>query len=327
MSIPTISKIFLVTGAAGYIGSHMCHALRKKYPDCFLVTIDNLSTGYAKNLRWDDVHLRWDLRYLNEDHGTQLGQTLGKTIDAVFHFAASSIVSEGEKFPYEYAENNIKSTIDLYRLVLPRAKNFIFSSTAAVYGNQHFINLACQEDSPKQPNSVYGQTKMIAEDYLLGMGKLFPKMKIGILRYFNVAGRNIESGLREEHNPETHLIPCIVHDPKNFTIYGNSTNIRDFVHVEDLVEGHIQTYEYLDQKEHGRIVLNLGSGITLGTTVDQVVIEAKSLGIPLEIKSITDSRPGDVYVSVADISRARRMIGYNPTKSSIKNILLSELNS
>lgn len=298
--IKSRSKFFLVTGATGYIGSHMCYALKQKYPNCVVIAVDKVYKDKLNRL-FDEFILE-DLSVSHLDVFERYG------IDCIFHFAAYASVPEGERESWEYYRNNIKSSINLIEAATKYGvQNFVFSSTCSVYGpsQKGFIS----EDTPKNPVSVYAKTKSIVEDILLSA-----PIRSGILRYFNVAGRNVIADLYEEHEPETHLIPLLMRsDIAN--MYGtdfdtkDGTAVRDYVHVEDVCDAHIAAYEFMNEKDEN-IICNIGTGI--GYSVKEIInvvqgVTGRQINI-IECKR----RDGDVDHLVSNIERMQTLLNFTP---------------
>lgn len=297
-------KTFVVTGCNGYIGSHMCYELRQKYPDCRIVGVDKVDRPHLRHLY--DVYSPIDL-------SCNTLYTAAREIDCIFHFAAYISVEEGESNPWQYYRNNIGATfgaIDFARRY--EVKNFIFSSTAAVYGDS--INPLAghiMETRPTNPVSVYGKTKAICEDILASTD-----LNVARLRYFNACGRNAKANLYEEHDPETHLIPLLVKN-KNASIYGDTwatrdgTCVRDYVHVIDICQAHICAYEYISNNPGTNLACNIGTGN--GHTVKEVLDKVNKIIHNGEmIITYEDKRNGDVPYLVADTTTAETVLGFKP---------------
>ena len=309
------NKTFVVTGASGYIGSHMCYELRQSYPNCKIVAIDKVRKHKLNHL-YDDFVLR-DL--------AKSDQIIfdGYNIDCIFHFAALASVPESESLPYKYYYNNILSlTRVLEEAVFVKVKNIIFSSTCAVYGP---VRKRVYEGMEMNPKSVYAKSKVMCEEILRAAEAEY-NIRTGTLRYFNAAGRNVAANLYEEHAPETHLIPNIM---KNYRIdvYGNNfdtldgTAVRDYIHVIDICKAHIKAYEYMEEKRRG-LICNIGTG--KGHSVLQVIaavekVTGKKVDIELHAR-----RMGDVDSLVSDITKMTSELAFRPEHdivSMIKSIM------
>jgi UDP-glucose 4-epimerase len=290
-----------VTGASGYIGSHMCYELKQKYPDCHIIGLDKIQK-FKLNHLYDEFYC-YDLSKFNYHIMDK------RKIDCIFHFAAYASVPEGEEKPWTYYRNNMMAGFRLLEeAIFFNVKNFIFSSTCAVYGSKYE---PVHEDMPKNPKSVYAVTKSNFEDVLLAAQKECG-LRATILRYFNVAGRNVDADLFEEHEPETHLIPNLMRN-EIAEVYGkdypteDGTAVRDYIHVIDLCRAHIVSYEYMEKKQKG-IICNLGTG--KGYSVLEIINEVKKVR-NLEI-TYNDRRVGDLPVLICDVKRMIEELTFKP---------------
>ncbi len=309
----------LVTGGAGYIGSHVCKALvRAGY---FPIVIDDLSQGH-----------KWALGSGEFYHGNILdikflyGVFLKYKPIAVIHFAAKSIVSESIKAPLVYYRNNVEGTLKLLRMVkIFKPRCILFSSTAAVYGEGHSGPIS--ESCATNPINPYGYTKLKAEKLLIRICNS-SKINFIIFRFFNVAGADIEGNIGELHTPETHLIPNILNLEsslkRGFVIYGSDyptadgTCVRDYIHVNDLASAHIKALGYL--LSGGRsCVLNLG------TQRSYSVLEVLKAAENVTGKKIQylfgERRPNEPAVLVADSQKAYDVLNWEAKHSDIDFIL------
>jgi len=304
-------KTFVVTGASGYIGSHMCYELRQAYSDCKIIAIDRVQKHKLNHL-YDDFVLM-DLAKSNF-HVFEREKP-----ECIFHFAASTLVPQCEHNPYHYYYNNVMSlTKVLDEAIYAGVKNFIFSSTCAVYGP---VKKPVSEMMSMNPQSVYAKSKAMCEE-ILQAAEREHDIRAGILRYFNAAGRNVEADLYEEHDPETHLIPNIVRDYK-LDLYGkdfdtpDGTAIRDYIHVTDICRSHIRAYEYMEEKNKG-IVCNIGTG--KGYSVLQVVdIVSQVMGRNVDLE-FHDRRPGDVDCLISDVNRMKNILTFEPEHDMVSII-------
>ncbi len=305
---------FIVTGGSGYIGSHMCKLLRSM--DHEVCIIDEIK---PKHKYYSDYF------QFNIGHSSIIGGFLSFIKpDGVFHFAAHSIVPESEQNPMKYYLNNVNESISfINEVVKANVQHFIFSSTAAVYGTQTSENMFqthFREDDRKNPINSYGKTKSIIEDVLLDLSSK-GKLKTTILRYFNVAGCCPESTIGEDHDPETHIIPKIIKEILNgkdeVFIYGNKyetidgTNVRDYVHVEDLVEAHWKAFMLMtNTSSASNLIMNIGSqkGFTNLEVISTILKVMKS---NCKI-TIAPPRHGDPDSLVAITSLAKNLINYEP---------------
>ncbi|MFH1334392.1 MAG: UDP-glucose 4-epimerase GalE [Pseudomonadota bacterium] len=309
----------LVVGGAGYIGSHMADLLVKKSYQT--TVLDNLSTGYRDSVL-DAEFVLGDLSntvFLND-----LFQRY--SFDAVMHFASFIQVGESVIHPAKYYQNNVVNTLNLLNaMVLHDVKRFIFSSSAAVYGNPRYTPI--DEKHPCEPINPYGKSKWMVEQILEDYEKAYGLHSVS-LRYFNAAGADPEGRLGERHNPETHLIPLLLQTASGrrevFNLYGtdyetkDGTCIRDYIHVCDLVQAHLLALQYLKDKQQSA-AFNLGNGE--GFSVREVIDVAEQVvGKKLPIKT-TARRLGDAAVLVADSSRAKRDLKWKPKYSDLKTII------
>ena len=312
----------LVTGAAGYIGSHFTHRFLKKIDDENIVAIDDLSCGHKGLL---PANLDNRVSFYKEDIGNfpAIQDILKKhKVDTVVHFASSIFVGESEKDPFTYYKNNVCNTIELLRCMNSvGVNNLVFSSSCAIYGAPEVLPL--DENHKQAPISIYGQTKMMVEQVLEALYRTTPISYIA-LRYFNDAGAEENNTIGECHNPETHLIPNVLKalkgDLSEFAIYGNDydtpdgTCIRDYVHINDLADAHMAAVSLLrsgsGRCNHG---INLGTGI--GASVKEIIdLCAKTSGKTARSK-IFPRREGDPPILVADYQKAKELLGWTPVYS------------
>jgi UDP-glucose 4-epimerase len=314
-----MNKVILVTGGAGYIGSHAVKELRKRGDQPLVY--DNLSTGHQWAVKKDELIERdlADREYVRSVLEKE------KPI-AVMHFAASSLVGESVERPELYFRNNVINTFSLLEAMLTGGvKHFIFSSSAAVYGNPHQVPIP--EDHPLEPVNPYGEGKAFVEKALSWYGKIHG-LKYVSLRYFNAAGADPEGELGEAHDPETHLIPRILEvalgKRPSIEIYGtdydtpDGTCIRDYIHVTDLAQAHILALKAL-LNDHPSCVYNLGN--QKGFSVNEVVEAAREVtGHPIPTKE-SPRRPGDPPVLVASSERIKKELGWKPRYDDLKTII------
>ena len=311
-------KTILIVGGAGYIGSHQVKYLLKN--DYKVIIYDNLSTGFEK-LILSDNFIKGDL----EDK-EKLEETIDKfKPDAVMHFAAFTSVGESVKKPSKYYRNNLVNVINLLDAMVNKGvNNFIFSSSAAVYGVPG--NIPITEGETKNPINPYGRTKLMVErvlkDYETAYG-----LKYTALRYFNAAGADEKGEIGEMHDPETHLIPIVLKTALGerdvLYIFGNDydtrdgTCVRDYIHVNDLADAHLKALERLFAGGES-ISLNLGSGE--GYSVKEIIDYSKKItGIDFKV-DVTDRRAGDPPILVADSSRAEEILGWE-RKYTLEDII------
>ena len=310
---------FLVTGGAGYIGSHIVRALIQQGHTT--VILDDFSTGHRWATQGQEV-LEIDLKNLKA-----LSKALaGRQFDGVFHFAAKSLVVESNQDPLKYYQNNVGGTANLLEVALENDwTKCVFSSTAAIYGNPVTERIA--EDHPKNPINVYGQTKLAMEQLLESTCKSKGFSAV-CLRYFNAAGASSDASIGEAHEPETHLIPNALKAASGtgqpLTIFGDDyptpdgTCIRDYIHVEDLADAHLKAMDYL-QQHIGFEAFNLGNG--QGFSVKEVFAACEA-GVGANIPhTIGARRRGDPAILVADATRAKSMLGWQPYSAGIMEIV------
>lgn len=301
----------LVTGGAGYIGSTATAILLE---NGFEVTVlDDCSTGHAELVAPGAKFVKGSILE-KSDVVTAL-----EGCEAVMHFGAKSLVGESVLEPEIYWNTNVNGTRILLEAMREKSiKKIVFSSTAATYGEPKRTPIT-EEDETK-PTNPYGSSKL-AVDYMLTSEAIAYGLAAISLRYFNVAGayKSKNGWLTENHNPETHLIPNTLRstDTNPLKIFGNDwptadgTCIRDYVHVTDLIEAHISALKNVEAGKHS--IINLGSGG--GYSVNEVVAAAaKAVGRAIPAK-VTDRRPGDPAVLIADISKAEKVLGWKPTRN------------
>ncbi len=306
--------MILVTGGAGYIGSHLVMALLEKSED--VIVFDSLELGHAETIetlkKYGNLKfVKGNLKNLDDIRGV----FLVNKIDSVVHFAAYSQVAESVKNPQKYYYNNVYGTLNLLNAMLEfNVKKIVFSSTAATYGEPVYTPI--DENHPQSPINPYGNTKLMVEKIMDDYDKAYG-LKSVRLRYFNVAGADSKTRIGEWHEPETHLIPNVLKakEDKVFKMFGtdyetkDGTCVRDYINVEDLAQAHIGALEYL--KNGGETnFFNLGT--TEGNSVKEVfeACEAiKGSKIPLEI---CPRRGGDPAILVADNKKAKEILGWKP---------------
>jgi UDP-glucose 4-epimerase len=306
----------LVTGGAGYIGSHACKAL--KAAGYTPVTFDNLVTGWQDAVKFGPFE-RGDLtdRARLDAVFSQYKPT------AVMHFAALSQVGEAMSEPGRYWANNVIGSLALIEsAVAAGCLNFVFSSTCATYGDHD--NVVLDENTPQHPLNAYGASKRAIEDILRDF-EAAHGLKSVVFRYFNVAGADPEAEVGEFHQPETHLVPLILDaiDGKRdaLTVFGtdydtpDGTCIRDYVHVCDLVDAHILGLNWLEADKGSR-VFNLGTGT--GFSVREVIDQSRNVTNREVPFTIGPRRAGDCTKLVSGSVRAEQELGWKPARSSMK---------
>ena len=309
----------IVTGGAGYIGSHACKAL--KAAGYTPITIDNLITG------WRDAVKFGPFEQVDLCDRDQLDPIFEKYKPAaVMHFAALSQVGESMKEPEKYWRNNVLGSLNLIEACVKHdVKNFVFSSTCATYGDQD--NVVLDENSTQLPINSYGASKKAVEEILWNMGQAYGLNSV-IFRYFNVAGADPDGEIGEFHQPETHLVPLILQaidgQRDALTIFGtdyetpDGTCIRDYVHVCDLVDAHILGLRHLEGGGASS-VFNLGTGS--GFSVRAMIKEAGAItNRPVPVVE-GDRRPGDCTKLVSGSQKAKDVLGWNPRRSTPKEMI------
>ena len=308
----------LVSGGAGYIGSHTAHLLLQHGHK--VTVVDNLSRGHRHNVASER------LRELNLEDTDGIARVLvDEKIDAVIHFAAYIAVGESTKVPELYFANNVGGSVSLFTAMMRAdVKRLVFSSTAAVYGMPERVPIP--ESLPFAPVNPYGESKVMVEK-ILGWMDSYRGLRSVALRYFNACGCDPESGLGEQHDPETHLIPLLfraIDTDKPVTLFGDDyetpdgTCIRDYIHVSDLASAHIRALDHL-LAGGASDAFNVGTGEGLSVLeVMQAVERVTGQKVP---HTIGPRREGDPATLVADSSRLKTELGWQPTHSSIDEIV------
>ena len=326
--------MILVTGGAGYIGSHM--ALKLLENNEKVVVFDNFSTGHIETIETlmkegkDNFEFfEGDLLNLNDLNAL----FKGRNIEAVIHFAAFSLVEESTKNPAKYYKNNVTGSINLLDAMHKYNVNkIVFSSTAATYGEPEEIPI--KETSPQNPVNPYGTSKLTVEKIMDDYDRAYG-IKSVRLRYFNVAGADSKCRIGENHNPETHLIPNILkstfNNKKTFKIFGDNYNtkdgtcVRDYINVEDLINAHLLALKYLlagGKTDFFNLGTNEGNSVK---EIFDLCTQVTNKEIPFEI---AQKRAGDPAVLIADNKKAKEILGWNPEKTlydSIKSAYMWEL--
>ncbi len=314
-------ETILVTGGAGYIGSHACKALAAAgYRP---VVLDNLVYGHASAVRWGPLEVG-DLA-----DPARLREVFSRYRPAaVMHFAAYAYVGESVENPAKYYENNVAGTLNLLAAMRESgSEQLVFSSTCASYGHPQTDRIA--ESHPQVPINPYGRSKLMMEQILADYSQAYGLRSIS-LRYFNAAGADADGEVGEDHDPETHLIPIILEAAAgrrpSVQVFGtdydtpDGTCIRDYIHVADLAAAHVTALAAL-MKGHPTDVFNLGTG--RGASVREVIDRA-SVVTGREIPVVTGPRrPGDPAKLVADAARAGEILGWVPHWSDLDTILAS----
>ena len=313
----------LLTGAAGYIGSHAAREFLARGHEVWVY--DNLSTGHRSAVP-PQCLIVGDLR----DCDALERALVGRHIDTVVHFAAMTLVSESSSRHHLYYQNNVVGSLALMELMRRYGiSRFVFSSTCAIYGTPSQVPIT--EDCVQSPINPYGCTKLAVEralrDYAVAYG-----WSVAILRYFNAAGASRDGSLGEDHDPETHLIPLVIQAAlgrrPGIEIFGtdyrtpDGTCVRDYVHVEDLADAHVRA---LQRVTPGRpLICNLGTG--RGYSVREVIATVEEVtGRWVPVRE-GERRPDDPPVLVASGQRARELLGWEPRYTDLQVIVRTALN-
>ena len=308
----------LVAGGAGYIGSHTVRRLRRD--GVATVVLDNLSTGHRPAVQGDfeevDLGDRAGLERVFREHRPA----------AVIHFAAKCYVGESVEDPAKYYQENVAYTWNLLEAMRAAScRDIVFSSTCATYGEP--VEIPMGDGHPQQPINPYGRTKLHMEHMMQDYARAYG-IRYAALRYFNAAGASQDGDLGEVHRPETHLIPLILEVAlgrrEEILLFGNDyptrdgTCVRDYIHVEDLAEAHLLALGHL-QAGAPQLACNLGTG--QGFTVQEVVEAARRVtGHPIPAR-VVDRRPGDPAELVSGGTRAREILGWEPRRAALEDIL------
>lgn len=309
----------LVTGGAGYIGSHVVRALVNSGRD--VVVLDNLEKGHRKAVK-DGKFIKADL-----EDASRVNKIISEEdISGVIHLAAYSLVGESMKDPGKYYYNNVVNGLRLLEAAAVNGvKYFVLSSTAAVYGEP--VEIPIREDHPTIPTNTYGDSKLILERMLARYEQIFG-LKYVSLRYFNAAGADPSGEIGEEHQPETHLIPLVLEKAlgkrKNFYIFGqdyptrDGSCIRDYIHVNDLARAHLLAIDGLAGGMNST-VFNLGNGA--GYSVKEVIETAGEVtGKKIDVRN-APRRSGDPAVLVASSEKIKDVLGWQPEYPDLKTII------
>lgn len=314
-----MSRNVLVTGGAGYIGSHTVRFLIKEGYN--VVIYDNLSNGHEFAVK--------GLNLVNGDIGNY--DLLKKTlidfkIDAIIHFAAFTYVGESVSDPRKYYDNNVLKGMALLNAMIDAGvKNIVFSSSCATYGIPTKVPI--NENEKQKPINPYGWTKLIFERMMRDYDRAYGLRSV-CLRYFNAAGADADGEIGERHDPETHVIPLLLQTAsgqrKSFSVFGTDYDtkdgscVRDYVHVTDLADAHVKAIEYLFKNDRSNC-FNLGTGEGV-TVLELIKVVEEVTGNKLNIV-LDERRPGDPDMLVADNQKALSVLKWNPTHSSIENIV------
>lgn len=314
----------LLTGGAGYIGSHTVRYFLDQ--DEEVIVVDNLQSGHRESVTVEHFY-ETDLR--DKENLDKIFKA--HKIEAVIHFAANSLVGESMEMPFEYYHNNVYGMMCLLDVMKNNSVDkIVFSSTAATYGEPK--NIPILEDNETTPTNTYGETKLAMEKMMKWFEQAYGTRYVS-LRYFNAAGAHDSGEIGEDHDPETHLIPLILQVPlglrEKIYMFGedypteDGTCVRDYIHVMDLASAHYLALEYL-RKGNESNIFNLGNGN--GYSVKKVVEVARKVTnhpIPAEVM---ERRAGDPAVLIASSERARKVLGWKPQYDSIERIIMDAWN-
>ena len=318
------SPDILVVGGAGYIGSHVVKALRGagRQP----IVFDNLSTGLRENLFPEIPFIHGDLMIPEQIHEAM------KDVRAVIHLAALKAAGDSMVEPERYALHNLNGTVNLLNAATTEGvQHFVFSSSAAVYGEPQYLPL--DENHPTEPANFYGQTKLQIETLLLWFSRL-KNMRYASLRYFNAAGYDPQGVLKGLEKEPNNLLPLVLETilgwRDTLEVYGTDYDttdgscIRDYIHVSDLADAHVKALDYLE-KEDQDLVVNLGT--SKGISVLEVLEAARRVsGVEIPV-TLSNRRPGDPAVVLASAEKAERLLGWRPQFSDVETLLETMLSA
>jgi UDP-glucose 4-epimerase len=309
----------LVTGGAGYIGSFMIKRLLERGDE--VIVVDSMERGHREAI--DQKAKLYTGNLLDREFVARVFSE--NKFDGVIHFAGFISMGESMDNPYIYFQNNVFTTLNVIEeMVKTNTNNFIFSSTAGVYGNPTKIPIP--EDHPKNPENPYGESKLMVEK-ILSWYQVTHGLNCAALRYFNASGASLDGMHGENHLPESHIIPNIIkaiQKGESFKLFGtdydtkDGTCVRDYIHVLDLVEAHLLTLEKL-QKDKGMLIYNIGTGV--GNSNKEVIEMVKKVsGKELQIEE-SSRRPGDANALIADSSKIKQELGFSPKYSDLETIV------
>jgi UDP-glucose 4-epimerase len=317
----------LITGGAGYIGSHVVKLLLEN-SDNNVTVLDNLVTGFESTIK--ELQKIRPFKFINADLGNWdeiSGIFKAEKFDSIIHFAASLIVPESVENPLKYYLNNTANTANLVKLAVENGvKKFIFSSTAATYGEPKLMENGISENFPTNPINPYGQSKLFSEKIIQDTSKANPEFKYVIFRYFNVAGAAPDLSIGQKTKNATHLIKvaseCAVGKREGMYIFGtdyptpDGTCIRDYIHVMDLADAHIKALDYLEN--HNSDVFNVGYG--RGASVKEVIDTVKKVsGVDFKVQD-APRRAGDPAVLISDNKKIIEKMNWRPKYDDLEFI-------
>lgn len=309
---------YLVTGGAGYVGSHLVQALVRRGDD--VVVLDDLRQGHRAALPNEATLVEADLA----DHAAVAAVFAGPRFDAVFHFAALSLVGESMRDPLRYCTENVANSLNLAAAaVRADCLRFVLSSTAALFGDP--VSVPIDEDAALAPTNPYGESKLMVERGLAWADRVHG-LRSACLRYFNAAGADPGGAIGEDHDPETHLIPLAIGAALGtrppLTVFGtdyptpDGTAVRDYVHVADLADAHLRVLEPL---EHGSVRYNVGNGA--GYSVREVIDAVARVSGRAVPHTLGPRRAGDPAALVASSARLRAQTGWSPRFAALEDIV------
>ncbi len=313
--------MILITGGAGYIGSHCTLEMTRAGYDC--VVLDNLSEGHRQAVQAENFCLA------NLSNIDEIRNVFKKyPVEAVIHFAASCYVGESAVNPQKYYYNNVVNTLNLLRVMLEHdTRNIVFSSTCATYGNPEYTPI--DEKHPRNPINVYGKTKLMIETILQDYDRAYG-LKYMALRYFNASGADNRANIGESHDPETHIIPLVLEAASGkrelIKVFGDDydtpdgTCIRDYIHVNDLSGAHRLALEKLSEDKSSDFY-NLGTG--QGYSVKEIIQKSEEITKRKIKTEIAPRREGDPPVLFADNKKAVEKLGWKPRYTEIDDIILT----
>ncbi|MCB0729581.1 MAG: UDP-glucose 4-epimerase GalE [Ignavibacteriae bacterium] len=314
----------LVTGGAGYIGSHFVRILVNNNIEC--IVLDNLSRGHKESVPQSVKLEVADLLNFEELKSV----IKNNSIDAIVHFAAFAYVGESVENPSLYYQNNVIGSYNLIKAAVEtNVKKFVFSSTCSLYGNPEKVPIS--EEQKTNPINPYAQTKLIIENMLRDFEAAYG-IKSVCLRYFNAAGASFDGEIGESHNPEPHLIPIVINTGlglrEKVFVYGDDyetpdgTCIRDYIHVDDLGDAHLRSLNYLNDNSESQII-NLGTGE--GNSVKSIIETTEKITKNKITSEIVGRRAGDPAILIADNQKANMILGWKP-KYNLDDIILTAYN-
>lgn len=312
-----MAQSILITGGAGYIGSHFIKTYMGRHKSNRLVVIDDLSSGHQESLPTSDRLTFINCKISDKNELTSIFSQ--NKINAVVHFAGKVCVGESQAKPFLYFKNNVIESQILFEVMETQGvRRIVFSSSAAVYGQPEYYPI--DEIHPCMPTSVYGATKLVTEQTLRSLTESLGWSSVS-LRYFNAAGAAEDGTIGESHCPETHLIPNLLmaalKENKGMTIHGqdyptkDGTCVRDYIHVDDIARAHCLALDLLmDGKTPFAQSLNLGTSI--GVTVSEILTLVEEVARTTISKSYGPRRPGDPAYLVANAAKAEQLLGWRP---------------